>query len=573
MSPDPRVRASNEILEPNPLVDTRLGEYQVLQQIGGGGTSVVYLAEHLHDGRRVAIKVLSADPLDGTIHRRYAVPWERLAKLNHPNIVPIHDVIESETSIHVAMKCVEGRSLAEMIEQDGALDPTTALQLLDQVATALAFAHDRGIVHGNLKPHNVLVEPSDGHAGRVYVTDFALTSNTPGQLRLLSRPTGRRNYLSPEQCEGDPIDARSDVYALGCALFEALTGSPPFPEDRLIPDVDHEVPSVHERQPDLPAAIDAVLQRALAKSKEDRFEKPSDVVAAAHEVLVGPRLKLPQPLTPTNSNEFVPAPPSSLPQTPPGPEEPVINLVPYEDTVVRRPLSRGESHASPPMLPAEPEVVQATHVDGRVPAGTLIRPAHTVVTHRRAVLAAACLLLGLALVGGIAVAIFQDDLPLPVVTTDQEPVETTPPAESEPPGGTTEPIEPSLAAVRAPRNVEVTFIGTDAVRIEWERPANGTPPVRFVVVRDGERLGRVTRSFYEDEDVGPGERHVYRIISVGEDRSTARSRRLIVLLADLPDPVQSPPSFIPATPAPAPASFVPPTQQCAGLAVGTDCLA
>ncbi|MEX0816416.1 MAG: serine/threonine-protein kinase, partial [Gaiellales bacterium] len=210
-------------------VGRRIGEYEIQQLIGRGSLSVVYLAEHIRLKRQVALKLFSAELAeDGKSTRRLPMDWERLAQLDHPNIIPIFEAGEASGLPFIAMKHIVGRSLADTIVQEGALDPEQALDILGDVASALEFAHERGIVHRDVRPNNILIasDADPAWADRTFLCDFGIIEDTAKSRR--AQTVGSRAYMAPEQLRGDLVDGRTDVYALGCVLFETLTGSPPF---------------------------------------------------------------------------------------------------------------------------------------------------------------------------------------------------------------------------------------------------------------------------------------------------------------------------------------------------------
>jgi serine/threonine protein kinase len=560
VSVDRGIREETERLKPDNRVGTRIGEYELLQLIGVGSATTVYLAEHVRLKRRAAVKIFAPELARGPIGRRFTLAWEQLAKLEHPNIVLIYDAEEIGRVPYVAMRYVDGESLADMIERKGALDPMETLHVLDQAATALGFAHGQGIVHQNLKPQNILVTSGDDPIGaqHVYVSDFAIMKEPPGPLPLPPQAVEPPSYLSPEQLRGEPVDERSDVYALGLLLFEALTGTPTFADADRVANLNDPPPSAHERAPHLRAAIDGVLERALAQRKEDRFEKPADLVDAARDALARVRLILPQA---DGLEAPDTAPPSTAGQT--------LSLPTSQDAAAPADTTATTGFPAPSeqtvlVLPTTPDVDTGT--PDEVPLGQESAPAGA--TDRRTFLFIGSLILAFALISGIASALSEEDDLRDVVPT--APPQVPSPSAGTDGGGTSPigPTEPSVPPVQAPVNVAAS-VAPDAVRIEWE-PPEGTPAVRFVVVRDGERVARVRRLFYVDSDVGPGERHVYRIVSVGRDGSTARSDRVITIATVAQEPVETPSGLVGEAP---PSRPPPPQQQCDGLVVGDDCLA
>jgi streptogramin lyase/predicted Ser/Thr protein kinase len=281
------------VLEPSAMAeDTRVGTelagYQIEGVIGRGGMSVVYLAEHVRLGRKVALKVLAPE-LAGSerFHDRFLRESKLAASIDHPNIVPIYDADEAEGVLYIAMRYVEGSDLKQAIRDQGRLEPLRTSAIVDQVASALDAAHARGLVHRDVKPANVLLTPDD-HA---YVSDFGLTKRavSVSGLTETGQLIGTIDYVAPEQIKGDPVDQRADVYSLGCLLFECLTGHAPYPRDIevgvLWAHVETPPPSVTEERPELPPEVDDVLALAMAKDPAERTAASGDVAAGFRSAL------------------------------------------------------------------------------------------------------------------------------------------------------------------------------------------------------------------------------------------------------------------------------------------------
>ena len=264
--------------------DVELLGYRVEEVIGRGGMGVVYLAFDLRLKRRVALKMIAPDlALDERFRERFARESELVMSLEHPNVVPIHDAGELDGQLYLAMRHVEGTDLRALLRSEGALAPGRAVAIANQVAHALDAAHARGLVHRDVKPSNVLLDESE----HVYLADFGLTRRLTdngarvGDARSLGTPA----YLAPEQIEAGPVDGRSDVYSLGCLLYECLTGEPPFvgPSRLAVAwaHLEEEPPSVSARKRGLPEALDAVIRKAMAKEPEERYATCAEFVAAA----------------------------------------------------------------------------------------------------------------------------------------------------------------------------------------------------------------------------------------------------------------------------------------------------
>src|SRR5437763_6384195 len=278
---------------------------------------VVYRATHVHLGREVALKLL-APQLSGNdeFRRRFLRESQLAASLDHPNVITVYDAGDFNGTLYIAMRYVEGIDLAQLLREQGRLEPLAAVSLLDQVAAALDAAHEHGLVHRDVKPANVMIA-----SGRCYLTDFGLTKQAAGAASLSLTRTGSflgtLHYAAPEQIEGREITAQTDVYALGCVLHECLTGSPPFTKDSevalLYAHLSEPPPPPSQLRPELPRAIDDVVAKALAKSPEDRYGTCAELMAAARAALTegaGPTV-LAQP----------PAPPTVLAQPPAPPME------------------------------------------------------------------------------------------------------------------------------------------------------------------------------------------------------------------------------------------------------------
>jgi YVTN family beta-propeller protein len=278
--------------------DTRIGTtlagYRIERLLGRGGMSVVYLAEDLRLGRRVALKLLAPElAADERFRERFLRESRVAASLDHSNVIPIYEAGEAEGLLYIAMRYVEGTVLKAIIRDEAPLPPAEALQLVAQAAGALDLAHSRGLVHRDVKPGNILLaeEGGRGAARHVYLSDFGLTKQATSESGLTETGhfVGTAEYIAPEQIEHGEVGGWSDVYALTCVLFECLTGEPPFRRDSLMAmlwaHVHDAPPAATERQPGLPNAIDAVLARGLAKSPRDRYGTCAELVAGARAAL------------------------------------------------------------------------------------------------------------------------------------------------------------------------------------------------------------------------------------------------------------------------------------------------
>jgi hypothetical protein len=255
--------------------------------------SVVYVAEHLHLGRKVALKLLDPRLAGDEDYRKRFIRESRLAAgLYHPNIVPIYDAGEADGLPYIMMHFVQGSDLAELIEQRAGLEPRTVLDVLSQVVNALDAAHDRDLVHRDVKPANILLASGQGPEpeGHVYLTDFGLAKQVESGTRLTRAGLfmGTLDYVAPEQIQGQSLDRRADVYSLGCVVFECFTGSPPFKRESevamMYAHIQEDPPSLVEHRPDLSPAIDAVIAKAMAKAPDDRWATCGELLDALRVV-------------------------------------------------------------------------------------------------------------------------------------------------------------------------------------------------------------------------------------------------------------------------------------------------
>jgi predicted Ser/Thr protein kinase len=268
------------------------GAYDIQREVGRGGMGVVYLATDRRLGRRVALKVIVPElAADAQFRQRFEREARVAATLEHPHVVPVYEAGEQDGSLFIAMRFIDGRDLATEVRDHGALAPDRLARVVLQVAGALDAAHRSGVVHRDVKPANVLLTGT-GEDEQAYLTDFGLTREAASEsgLTLTGQWVGTVDYAAPEQILGEPTDARSDVYALGCLAFQALTGAPPFrgaPAARLFAHMNDPPPSACAARPALRSEVDAALSRALAKKPEDRFQSAGDLGRALAAALAG----------------------------------------------------------------------------------------------------------------------------------------------------------------------------------------------------------------------------------------------------------------------------------------------
>jgi serine/threonine-protein kinase len=235
----------------------------------------------------VALKLIAPElALDARFRERFARETELAMSLEHPNVVPIYDAGDVDGRLYLAMRLVES-DLRRLLRADGALEPARALAICRQVASALDAAHAKGLVHRDVKPSNVLLDENE-HA---YLADFGLTRrlDEPEAAATDDRSVGTPAYLAPEQIESKPVDGRTDVYSLGCLLFECLTGAPPFAGGSRLETawahLEEEPPSTRGLVPELPEAIDPVVRTALVKEPDDRYPTCTALISAAEHAL------------------------------------------------------------------------------------------------------------------------------------------------------------------------------------------------------------------------------------------------------------------------------------------------
>jgi eukaryotic-like serine/threonine-protein kinase len=264
------------------------GRYRIMRKLGSGGMADVYLAEDEELGRRVAIKILNDKYApDDQFVERFRREAKNAAGLSHPNIVSIYDRGEAEGTYYIAMEYLDGRNLKELVVARGPLPIPDAIAATRQVLAALRFAHRKGVVHRDIKPHNVMADAD----GRLKVTDFGIARAGVSQMTEAGSIIGTAQYLSPEQARGAPVDQRSDLYSMGVVLYEMLTGQVPFTGESPV-----EIAMKHLSdtprppsllRPDIPPDLDMVVLRALAKNPEDRFQAAEEMDAELGRVAAG----------------------------------------------------------------------------------------------------------------------------------------------------------------------------------------------------------------------------------------------------------------------------------------------
>jgi serine/threonine protein kinase/beta-lactam-binding protein with PASTA domain len=322
---------------PDPLIGALFdGRYKILKRLGTGGMATVYLAEDQELGRRVAIKILNAKHAsDRQFVERFRREASSAAGLSHASIVQIYDRGKAEGTYYIAMEVIEGKSLKELILERGPSPIPVAVNYGRQILAALRFAHRNGVVHRDIKPHNVLVDEE----GRVKVTDFGIARAGASEMTEVGSIIGTAQYLSPEQARGAPVDTRSDLYSVGVVLYELLTGTAPYNGETPVEIAMKHLSAVPEppsaKRPEIPPELDAVVLRALAKNPEDRYQSADEMDAdlsaiskgldvsaqtseAATTVLAGAGLSAPTMISkaPTRVTPSGPQPPAAATSPP-----------------------------------------------------------------------------------------------------------------------------------------------------------------------------------------------------------------------------------------------------------------
>src|SRR5258706_2079512 len=285
-------------MQQDPLIGTTLGKYKILAPLGQGGMAHVYLAHQENLDREVAIKVLPPwYAADRNFVERFNLEARLVARLSHPNIVTIHDFSEQNGHLYIVMQLVDGGTLKQLLDRlrdpsssanqhsqevIGAIDVAEANRIFQQLANALAYAHEQGIIHRDIKPVNVLLDRTK----RPILSDFGI-AKVLASTKELTRPgagVGTPEYMSPEQCKGEQVDGRADIYALGVMLYESLTGRTPFIGENY-----HTIAHSHIYEippdpaifnPSIPLPVRDVITTALQKRPEARYQIASELANA-----------------------------------------------------------------------------------------------------------------------------------------------------------------------------------------------------------------------------------------------------------------------------------------------------
>ncbi len=269
------------------LQDTLVGRYSLERELGRGGMGIVTLARDVALDRLVAIKLLPPTlSADADFRSRFLEEARTVAGLSHPNIVPIHAVEEQDAHVFFVMGYVDGETLRQRVDRTGPMSPRSAMKIMQEVAWALGYAHQRGVIHRDIKPDNIMLERA---TGRALVTDFGIaqvdrldSDVSAGEI------VGTVRYMSPEQACAETVDGRSDLYSLGATIFFVLTGRPPF-EGRNVPailaqQVSHQPPSLRTLRPEVPERLAAVVRTCLEKAPDNRVQSGDELATAVGDV-------------------------------------------------------------------------------------------------------------------------------------------------------------------------------------------------------------------------------------------------------------------------------------------------
>ncbi|MDQ5878883.1 MAG: eukaryotic-like serine/threonine-protein kinase [Pseudomonadota bacterium] len=305
----------------------KLGRYEIITTLGRGSMGVVYRAQDPLIERAVAIKTVACAGLSDKDAEEFEQRFFREAKsagrLNHPNIVTIHDVGHSDELAYIAMEFLSGQSLRSILDSDIPLSCTRIIEIVAAVADGLAFAHAQGVVHRDIKPANIMVQEN----GIVKITDFGIAQLPGGSLTMAGAVLGSPKYMSPEQVAGQKADGRSDIFSLGTVLYEMLTGQPPFSGDNMHATmyqvVHKDPPAPSSCSPDLPREFDPIVAKAMAKDPADRYQSAAEMAADLRKQADSTAATLPAgsasgSLVSPQQNE----PPISTQANPPAPRSP-----------------------------------------------------------------------------------------------------------------------------------------------------------------------------------------------------------------------------------------------------------
>lgn len=281
---------------PSPITSTHvgalLGSFIVTRMLGRGGMGIVYAAEHVRSGREVAIKVLpEASAADPGMLRRFLKEARSAAGVDHPNVIAVHEVGRRDDIHYIVMERAEAGSMADALKARGALDSTEATRIVADVCRGLSATHRAGIVHRDIKPANILLTGDN----TVKLGDFGLARSTDpgGEVEThVGQVVGTPSFMSPEQCQSEPVDARADIYSLGATYYTLLTGRGPYAESTTMPRVMfahcyRPVPDPRDILPGLPEACASIVGRAMTKDPSGRYQTAEEMLADLEAALSG----------------------------------------------------------------------------------------------------------------------------------------------------------------------------------------------------------------------------------------------------------------------------------------------
>ncbi len=403
------------------LVGQTLGRFEILSELGRGGMAVVYKARQTDLDRIVALKILPPSlTSDQSYIARFRQEARSAARLEHPHIMPIYEVGEVAGYHYIAMKFIQGRTLKQLLQQEGALSVKRATQILAQVGEALDYAHRQGIIHRDIKPSNVMITDE----GWIYLTDFGLARGTGsnGGLTIAGTVMGTPEYMSPEQAQGLPnVGPPTDIYALGVMLYELLTGAFPFkaetPMAMLAARLVHAPIPPRDVRSDLPPAVEDVIMRALARKPEARFATAAEMVAALRQAVGMSESELSRPLTPQGGMPAIgsglPSPLPTHPATPFPPTQPATPPPAYG------PTTPSPAYLQTPSMPASHPYAAAPTTPAPNPLNVPATPTRSTRKGLLIGILVGVITLGLLAGGGVALfALFRSSSP-PVPPTDE----------------------------------------------------------------------------------------------------------------------------------------------------------
>jgi serine/threonine protein kinase len=488
-----------------------LGNYELLDKLGQGGMGEVYRARHGRMDRVVALKILpaAATPSSDAV-KRFQREARAAAKLSHPNIVMAYDADEAEGVHFFVMEYVPGRNLATLVRDQGSLSVATAIDYVSQIARGLEYAHQGGVIHRDIKPSNLMVDAT----GTVRILDMGLArvetglSDRDDGLTRTGQVLGTHDYLSPEQAfDARHVDVRTDIYSLGCTLYFLLVGNPPYdadtPTKRMLAHRHQPIPALRDTRPDVPAELDLIFQRMLAKKPEARLATMRDVIAALETVaqLYTVSLQQTKPLAsmgPASRFGGVAIPAAATGSSSPAPLAPVEDETAASATVN---LHGPEASTSPsgselPVMPPPPCSSASPRPWASSFRRLLREPWNRLGKRTRLALIGAAFTGGLIVLLGIVIKITidKDKFEVTIEQTETSTPSTGEPATTDQPARTPAPDSTKVAVFPPPGASQAEPLATDEsvsrelARLEQEtRAARGMVPgdPRLVAIRGG----------------------------------------------------------------------------------------